>query len=79
MSSIDLLISSIPIHELELKYQTMENDRDSEKLMKGTARMQRDKMTKKYTELVNLLQSAGVLQYDDEWAVEIQAYIKDNK
>ena len=64
---------------MQLKYQTMENDRDAEKSMKGMARMQRDKMTKKYTELVKLLETTGVLQLDQEWSVEIQNLIKEHK
>lgn len=67
------------LRELRMKYETMENDRDAEKQMKATARGQRDKMTKKYRELVELLASSGVLQYDEEWAVEIQDLIKSHK
>lgn len=81
--SLALLIGSFEesdkLDALELKYQTMENDRDAEKSMKGMARMQRDRMTKKYRELVELLESSGVLQYDEEWAVEIQNLIKEHK
>lgn len=64
---------------IELKYQTMENDRDNEKHMKATARMQRDKMTTKYTELVELLEELGVLQYDEEWAIQIRELIESHK
>lgn len=81
--SLALLIGSFEdsdaLDALQLKYQTMENDRDAEKSMKGMARMQRDKMTKKYTELVKLLETTGVLQLDQEWSVEIQNLIKEHK
>lgn len=64
---------------VRMQLETMIRDRDAEKSMKATARMQRDKMTKRYKDLVGVLESAGILQYDEEWAVEIQQFIKDNK
>lgn len=67
------------IRSIKLQLETMTNDRDAEKGMKATARNQRDKMTKKYSELVELLRTTGVLQYDDEWAEQIQNLITDHK
>lgn len=62
-----------------INLETMTNDRDAEKRMKATARGQRDKMTKQYSELVDLLRTTGVLQYDDEWAEQIQKLVEKHK
>lgn len=33
----------------------------------------------KYKELVDLLEELGILQFDEEWAVQIQQLIKEQK
>lgn len=77
--SIEHLIASFDADDelryLRLRVQTLEADRDAEKAMKATARMQRDKMTKRANDAIALLKSINGLHDHPKW-LEIQAFIE---
>lgn len=63
----------------KLQLETIRADRDAEKRMKATARDQRNRMTKQYSELVGLLKTTGILAHDGSWAEEIQKLVEGHK
>ena len=72
---INAMTDSDRLQEFELKYKTMENDRDAEKQMKATARAQRDRMTKKYGAAIALLKSIKGINDHTKW-LEVQAFLE---
>lgn len=62
------------IRDLKLKLQTMENDRDAEKDMKAKARTQRDKMTKRSKDAIDLLNSIQGIHDHTKW-LEVKSFL----
>lgn len=74
----DLVINAMRdtdrLQEYELKYLTLEKDRDAEKQMKATARAQRDCITKMYSDAIDLLKSIQGINDHTKW-LEVQAFL----
>lgn len=62
------------IHDLKLKLQTMESDRDAEKDMKAKARIQRDKQTHRATKAIELLNSIQGINDHTKW-LEVKTFL----
>lgn len=62
------------IRDLKLKLETMENDRDAEKSMKAKARTQRDKMTKRSQDAIDLLNSIQGINDHTKW-LEVKSFL----